>query len=268
MVTSTRTSAVTLEQAKLQGDELIQTPIGDIKLVHNYFDDEASRRLFDELDYQRAVQAYIWSQPLVSMANWCYCQGKAFGVSGTNDFVVLKSLREKRGILTANLITPYIFNFNSLTEGPLLIDYPAGKTAGGILDFWQRPMADLGLTGPDQGNGGRYIIVGPEDDPKKYDNSGMFLFQCATNNVAVLLRNLDPDPAFYEKFKATIKMGRLGKTLEKCRFIEDRDVEWDATGCHRTPRNGVLAYPFVDHQRGTGPRGRQSVDRDAAAARY
>jgi len=229
MVTSTRTSAITLERAKLEGDELIQTPIGDIKLVHNYFDDEASRRLFDELDYKRAVQAYIWSQPLVSMANWRNCQGKAFGVSGTNDFVVLKSLREKRGILTANLITPYIFNFNSLTEGPLLIDYPAGKTAGGILDFWQRPIADLGLTGPDQGNGGRYIIVGPGDDPKKYNNSEMFLFQCATNNVAVLLRNLDPDPAFYESFKATIKMGRHGRALEKCRFIEDRDVEWDAT---------------------------------------
>jgi hypothetical protein len=27
--------------------------------------------------------------------------------------------------------------------GPLVIDYPKGQTAGGILDFWQRPITDL-----------------------------------------------------------------------------------------------------------------------------
>jgi len=51
-----------LESATLRGDELISTPIGDIELRHSYFDDDASRRLFDEMDYQRACQAYIWGQ--------------------------------------------------------------------------------------------------------------------------------------------------------------------------------------------------------------
>ncbi|MFJ7417247.1 DUF1254 domain-containing protein [Streptomyces uncialis] len=51
------------------------------------------------------------------------------------------------------LTTPYIVNFTSLADGPVLIDYPAGPTAGGVLDFWQRPVVDLGQTGPDQGNG-------------------------------------------------------------------------------------------------------------------
>lgn len=48
-----------LESATLQGDELIVTPIGDIELRHSYFDDDASQRLFDEMDYQRACQAYL-----------------------------------------------------------------------------------------------------------------------------------------------------------------------------------------------------------------
>jgi len=59
-----------LEAATLQGDELIHTPIGDIELRHSYFDDDASRRLFDEMDFQRACQAYIWSQPIVSLTTW------------------------------------------------------------------------------------------------------------------------------------------------------------------------------------------------------
>ena len=51
-----------LESAALAGNELISTPIGDFELRHSYFDDDASRRLFDEMDYQRACQAYIWGQ--------------------------------------------------------------------------------------------------------------------------------------------------------------------------------------------------------------
>ncbi len=220
---------VALDEATLQGDELIETPIGNIELVHNYFNSDMSKKLYDELDYQRAAQSYIWSTPLVSMTTWRNREAEAYGASRANDFVVLRSLREKRGIVTGNLTTPYIFNFSSLKEGPLVVEYPAGKTAGGTLDFWQRPIADLGLTGPDQGRGARYIFVGPEDDPKKYQQPDAFVFQSATNNVGVLLRILDPDPAYYATFKSTIKMGRYGKQLESCRFIEDKNVEWSAT---------------------------------------
>src|SRR5438045_1393819 len=126
-------SAVPLDKAKLHGDELINTPIGDIRLVDTFFDTEASGRLFDEMDYQRASQLYIWSMPLVSITTWRDAEAKAYGVTKETDFVVLESLKEKRGIVTANLTTQYIFNFISLKPGPLQIDYPAGKTAGGVL---------------------------------------------------------------------------------------------------------------------------------------
>jgi hypothetical protein len=151
-----------LEAATLQGDELIHTPIGDIELRHTYLDDDASRRLFDEMDFQRACQAYIWSQPIVSLTTWRLRQGEAHGVKGPNDFVVLDSLKEKRGIVTANLSTPYILQFTSLKDGPLVVEYPGGMTAGGFVDLWQRPVADTGLTGPDGGKGGTYVVVGLE----------------------------------------------------------------------------------------------------------
>ena len=223
------TSGTPLDKATLHGREIIATPIGDITLVDNYFDDDASRRLYDEMDYQRAAQAYLWSTPLVSVTTWRDREARAYGVTGETDFVVLRSLKEKRGIVTANLTTPYIFNFLSLSEGPLEIEYPAGQTAGGVMDFWQRPVADLGLTGPDQGNGGKYIVVGPGVDPTRFDKSGYFVLQSPTNNIGVLLRILDKDPGYYEMFKTTMKMGRVGQPLANCRFIEDRDVEWSAT---------------------------------------
>ena len=112
-----------LEKAKLAGNEVIETPsgVGRIELSNNYFDAESSKRLFDEMDYQRAAQAYIWSTPLVSMTTWRNQQTRSYGATNETDFVVLRSLKEKRGIVTANLTTPYTFNFISLKAGPLLI---------------------------------------------------------------------------------------------------------------------------------------------------
>ena len=221
--------AVGLKDATLKGDEVIETPIGNIELRDSYFDDNAAKRLFDEMDYQSAAQAYIWSTPLVSITTWRDNQGTAFGVKKDTDFVVLESLKEKRGIVTANLTTPYIFNFISLKSGPVQIDYPAGKTAGGVLYFWQRPIFDLGLTGPDRGMGATYVIVGPEDDAAKYKKDGVHVYQSATNNIFIGLRILDQDPGYFGKFTSEYKMGRAGKEIAPSNFIKGKDVEWSAT---------------------------------------
>jgi len=221
--------SVPLTEATLQGDEVIDTSIGAIELAHNYFDDDASERLFDEMDYQRATQAYIWSTPLVSITTWRDQQGPAYGVTKESDFVVLESLKEKRGIVTGNLTTPYIFNFISLKDGPLQIDYPAGKTAGGVLDFWMRPICDIGLTGPDAGKGGTYVIVGPEADLTKYQKPGVNVYQSVTNNVFIGLRILEKDPGYFDTFAAAYTMGRVGQSLATSRFIQGKDIEWSAT---------------------------------------
>lgn len=222
-------AAVPLDKAALHGDERIHTPIGGIALVHSYFDDDASERLFDEMDYQRATQAYIWSTPLVSMITWRDSQRSSYAGTKDTDFVVLASLREKRGIVTGNLTTPYLFNFTSLTSGPLQFEYPAGKTAGGVLDFWQRPLCDLGLTGPDAGTGATYVIVGPTDDVAKCQQSGVRVYQSVTNNIFIGLRILEKDPAYFDTFTSSYKMGRVGQMLAPSRFIKGKDIEWSAT---------------------------------------
>jgi hypothetical protein len=224
-----QTNQHSLGDATLHGDEVIQSPIGRIELNDSYFDDDASKRLYDEMDYQRATQAYIWSMPLVSITTWRDNEAKAYGVTSDTDFVVLESLKEKRGIVTGNLTTPYIFNFINLKSGAVQIEYPPGQTAGGVLDFWQRPIFDLGLTGPDKGKGATYIVVGPEDNISKYKKDGVNVFQSATNNVFIGLRILDRDPGYFDKFTASYKMGRTGGALATSRFIKGKDVEWSAT---------------------------------------
>jgi hypothetical protein len=48
-----------LKNAKLVGDEVINTPYGKIELQHTFMTDESSQKLFDAIDFQRASQAYI-----------------------------------------------------------------------------------------------------------------------------------------------------------------------------------------------------------------
>ena len=220
---------VELSEASLHGDEFVKTPFGTVRLIDSYFDDVASRQLFDEMDYQRACQAYIWSTPLVSTTTWRDELTRVFGIEHWTDFVVLQTLKERTGIVTGNLTTPYLFSFANLSEGAIRIDYPAGQTAGGVLDFWMRPVLDLGLTGPDQGKQGSYIVVGPEDDPTKYSVDGKRVFQSATNNIMIGTRMINPDPSYFETYKSQFKMGRVGATARTCRYIENLDREWNGT---------------------------------------
>jgi hypothetical protein len=68
------------------------------------------------------------------------------------DLVHYATYQDKLGILTANATTPYTMAFIDLTKtGPVMIELPAGPTAGGLSDFWQREFGILGEMGPDQG---------------------------------------------------------------------------------------------------------------------
>jgi len=234
--------AVPLSDAKLFGDEVISTPYGDVEIQNTFIADGSSQKLYDAMDLQRATQAYIWSHPLVSMTTWRNEQAKAYGISGRGGFVVLQSFNEKLGIVTANLTTPYIFNFDNVEGDPLFMDYPAGATAGGILDMWQRPVADLGLTGPDEGKGGSYIVVGPKDDPKKYEGKADFVIQSPTNNIFVGLRLLDRSPEFAARFKKEMKIAPVGGDPIKLQVSAGADIPWSATA----PRG--VGYFKVLHQ--------------------
>jgi hypothetical protein len=98
-----------------------------------------------------------------------------------------------------------------------------------VLDFWQRPVADLGPTGPDQGNGGKYLVIAPGGDASRHTGSGRIVLQSATNNVLIGLRLLNPDPQAAAEFKAALAMSRLGEEPRPVRFIEGLDREWSAT---------------------------------------
>src|SRR3954447_22040522 len=138
--------------------------------------------VFDELDYQMATQAYLWALPLVSYAQWQNQHREVFGATDY-DLVRYVTYRDRLGLITANATTPYILNFIDLSvTGPLVIELPAGPTAGGVSDFWQREFAIMGEMGPERGAGGRHLVVPPGQEPPSVE-SDVYVHRSTGMNV-------------------------------------------------------------------------------------
>jgi hypothetical protein len=148
--------------------------------------------VFEELDYQMACQVYLWALPLVSYAQWQKVHAEVFGAT-SSDIVHYVSYADRLGLITANATTPYILNFFDLGKtGPLVLELPAGPTAGGVSDFWQREIGVMGEMGPDAGRGGRHVIVPPGTDAPQ--DVGVYVQRATGMNVMFGFRTLDPDP--------------------------------------------------------------------------
>ena len=170
----------------------VQTRIGELKFENGYPSNATIDKLYNEMDFQRAVQAYLWGLPMVEMAEWQKAQKDIFK-AGTNDFVTYNTFTQKLGILTANATTPYMMAFPNLKEtGPMVFEIPAGPTAGGLLDFWERSFSDLGQTGPDKGQGAKYLILGPGHEDMTAE--GYIIVRSPTWNIFLGHRVLHPDP--------------------------------------------------------------------------
>ena len=115
------------------------------------------------MDFQRAVQAYIWATPVLNSKGWRAGLAR-FGVDERKrNFLVLEdSALPQHVIMTVNQVTPYAWALMDLKEdGPMVAVVPPRDVLGGFCDFWQRALGDVGAPGPDGGEGGKYLILPP-----------------------------------------------------------------------------------------------------------
>src|SRR5262245_6164174 len=177
--------------------QTVDTRIGAIELQAGYPSRASVERLFDEMDFQRATQAYIWALPAVGFHGLHLAHRNTFGARD-GEVVLYQTLKDKAGMLTPNLTTLYVMTFWNLAEqGPMVVEVPAGPTAGGLLDIWQRPIMDTGQTGPDRGGGGKYLIVPPSSEIREM--RGFIVARSPSNQVWFAARALDRDPGAAEQ---------------------------------------------------------------------
>jgi len=137
----------------------VETRIGTLKFTDGFPDDVTVAKVYDNLDFNRGLQAYLTALPAVSI------EGMRKGVTdfGTVNQTVLISeqlLDAKSLFLTANTTTPYTILYLDTKGGPLVLEIPP-EVLGPIDDAWFRWVSDVGITGPDRGKGGKYLLLPP-----------------------------------------------------------------------------------------------------------
>ncbi|MEZ4598959.1 MAG: DUF1254 domain-containing protein [Syntrophotaleaceae bacterium] len=141
----------------------IDSRLGQLGFEAGYPTQATIEKLYDELDFQRAVQAYLWALPMASYGAMADAH-KALGAD-SHTVVIADKLAEPRQLaLTANRDTVYMSGVLDLREGPMVMELPPGLL-GTMNNIWQQPLIDLGGPfSPEQNRGGRFLILPPEHD--------------------------------------------------------------------------------------------------------
>ena len=194
--------------ASITTPDTVQTRLGTLQFDDGAPTAETAERLYDNLDFMRGVEAFLSSYQGASIE----AVRRGFTEVGVEDGQVLifGELMDSASLfLTANSDTIYFLSFVDLTDGPVVLDVPVLPAPSAILgtidDAWFGWVTDFGLPGPDRGEGGRYLLVGPGYEGPLPD-SGFHVSNVRTTRACVLGRAFmadnDPAPAV-----AAIKQG-------------------------------------------------------------
>jgi hypothetical protein len=145
---------------------------------HGYPAIEEIPKIYDELDYQRAVQTYLWATPIVAVYSFIEGMKRDFNADMYTSNIWEKSASPTTVVLTGNSQSIYSVGYFDLSEtGPFVLEFPE-NLLGMIDNLWYAPVTDVGLAGPDRGKGGKYLILPPNYTGAVPD--GYYTFESST----------------------------------------------------------------------------------------
>lgn len=181
--------------ATFKTPDSVETSLGTLRFFDGFPDPATVQKVYDNLDFQRAVQAYLTALPAACL--YALRSGnRAFGPDNETMLITEKLMDSHSLMLPGNTETVYHLSWLDTKNGPLVINLPS-QNLGFILDFWGRCVSDIGLMGPDKGAGGKYLLLPPgfkNDVPEGYiglhsKTFGNFMF------IRGFLVDGDPRPA-------------------------------------------------------------------------
>ncbi|MDO8981087.1 MAG: DUF1254 domain-containing protein [Afipia sp.] len=140
--------------------DTVETRIGTLKFFDGQPDAETVKKVYDNLDFMRGVEAFLSGMPAASV--YAACEGlSGAGVKRNSAIGIMENLMDARSVfLTGNSTTVYVLMCMDLKAGPVVVEVPPG-VLGPVDDAFFRFVTDVGLTGPDKGKGGKYLFVPP-----------------------------------------------------------------------------------------------------------
>ena len=181
--------------AQIRTPDSVETRLGTLRFFDGFPDDATVEAIYDNLDFQRGVQAFLTAMPGASV----YALREGFRSQGADNqtVLVMETLMDSKSLfLTPNSESVYNLMWLDLKGGPLVLETPP-NVLGIIDDHWFNYVGDVGNAGPDRGKGGKFLLL-----PPGYEGevpAGYFVFRSATFGNLFFWRgflvNGDPRPA-------------------------------------------------------------------------
>lgn len=133
--------------------------LGDLNFFDGLPSDETTKKVYDYLDGARGVDAFLNGMPAASIQ--AFLQGMKDAGMNTYSVGITEGLADAKSLLlTPNTTTIYCVAEINVKDGPTVMEVPPG-VLGPVDDAYFRFVTDIGLTGPDQGKGGKYLFLPP-----------------------------------------------------------------------------------------------------------
>jgi len=138
----------------------VETRIGTLDFQDGLPSKESLNKVYDNLDFSHALRAF--ADTLQGVSIHAIRKGLQHVGVKDNEVIVFSELMDAKSLfLPANADTVYIIGGLDLTKGPMVVEVPP-QVLGTVQDAWFRWVIDVGLPGPDRGEGGKYLIVPPD----------------------------------------------------------------------------------------------------------
>ena len=166
----------------------LETNFGTLEFTGGGFPTpETTQKLFDELDLQRANQAYLEFYPALSLMAMLKGQVQNCGVRSCSDLLVFGDKMNSAPLwLTGNTDSVYaLLTIDLKADGPVVIEVPPG-VMGPADDAYFKFIVDFGATGPDKGQGGKYLFLPPNYEGDVPD--GYFIVKSPSYRIWPMMR--------------------------------------------------------------------------------
>jgi hypothetical protein len=204
---------------KIMTPDKVETSLGTLNFVDGVPTAETTQKVYDNLDFLRGVEVFLNLMPAASMEG-LRLGAVERGATKSNQVLLFDQLMDSNPLfLTGNTDTVYCLGFLDLeTDGPTVVEIPAGCGPGTCDDAFFRFVIDMGSPGPDRGQGGKYLIVPPDykgELPKDKKDGGEYFVARSPSYVNwVALRGFLVDgktDAAVKMFKEGVKVYPLSK---------------------------------------------------------
>jgi hypothetical protein len=164
----------------------VETRIGTLKFKDGLPDADTANKIYDNLDFARGVEAFLAGIPATSVQALKNGFVEA-GFPPNGAIGITEQRSDARTLyLTPNATVIYEWFCMDVEKEPMVVEVPPA-VLGIIDDAYFRFVTDMGAFGPDQGKGGKFLLV--RDDYKgPLPKTGYYVVRTRTNNNLVIIR--------------------------------------------------------------------------------